>query len=195
MPRSVGNREVRVDLVLLAPAQSKATLPRTCGLCCLYKLYQYSNILSKLITSQEEEAVPFNQSKTTTLNDFLAAVCERLKPLGPNAVTFFEFFGQKDLARKLVERCQADSRVGEMDLNAGDFDVIYQLMVKELRDAAGRAFSEVHPETYDTAHTISGAICAELNEYFECSGPDGTYDLIPVKSYIEMVSGSPTSPQ
>lgn len=132
--------------------------------------------------------MPFNTKKTTKLNEFLVRVHARLQAQNNSQVLIlFEIFVQKNLARDLVENTGAKPELAELDLLAGDFDVIYPFVAEKLHDAASQNFSKVHPDTYQDAHVISEAFCAELNEFFECFG-DEQYDLIPIKSFVEMMN-------
>lgn len=133
--------------------------------------------------------MPFNKDKTITLRELLSRVKARIEASGSRQVlSFFTSFVEQGLSHTLVE-VGYQSDVADIDLNAGDFDAFYRVAVEILCQAAGRNFSEVHPDTYQDAHGVSEAFCAELNEYFECSGEDGLFDLIPVKSHLEMVTG------
>ncbi|MFA6552453.1 MAG: hypothetical protein WCT19_03050 [Candidatus Paceibacterota bacterium] len=132
--------------------------------------------------------MPFNSTKTIKLNDFLGRVHTRLQAHNnPHILTFFEIFLQDSLANDLVKEAGAKPGLAELELLPGDFDVIYDFAANKLRDAAGRNLSEVHLDVYQNAQAVSQAFCDELNEFFECSGEDGLYDLIPIKSFVEMM--------
>lgn len=138
--------------------------------------------------------MPFNKEKTISLKDFLERVHARIKTENnPQVLACFEVYIMRNLAEKLVEEGAAVPEVAELDLMPGDFDSFYPFVAKELRDAASRNYSEVHLDSYQEAHAVSVAFCAELNEYFECSGEDGLYDLIPIVSFVEMLRARQTT--
>jgi hypothetical protein len=139
--------------------------------------------------------MPFNNTKTIKLEEFLLRVQARLQAEGRSKeLISFEGFLNGSLAEDLVRARVMSPIVRDGDLIAGDFDAVYPFVANQLWAAAGRNLSEVHPDTYQDAHVVSEAFCAELNEYFECSDEDGTFDLLSIKSPTEMVTAAATAP-
>lgn len=130
--------------------------------------------------------MPFNDKKVVTVDDFMKQVHARIEKGGnSDALLFYEIFLQKGFLEKI--KATAETVPGwDGSAIAGDFDFIYKIAASILHDAASREYSEVHPNIYKDAHAISVAFCEELNEFFECSGEDRLFDLIPIKSYVEM---------
>lgn len=131
--------------------------------------------------------MPFNNKKTIKISDFLDLLRKRLEAgNNPSVLIFFESFLEKRLVTELIEQTGAQSNLSELEVLPGDFDEIYSFAVQMLHNAASRNFSEAHSDIYEEAHAVSEAFCAELNEVFECSGEDGVFDLIPIKSFTTM---------
>lgn len=129
--------------------------------------------------------MPFNREKIVNVSDFLNQLHEKLKAGGdPAPLGFFEIFLKDQLVGDLKEMVGMPDWDGRA--NAGGFDSIYPHAVEILHEAAGRNYSEVHPDIYKEAHAVSAAFCELLNEVFECSGDDGVFNLIPIRSFVEM---------
>lgn len=127
--------------------------------------------------------MPFNRDKKLKLVDLLARVRARIAAQNrEGAMISFEIHVQKNLIRDLIQHEGFRPELDELELLAGDFDFIYPYVAARLHDAASRNLSEVHLDTYQDAHVVSVAFCAELNEHFECSKEDGLFDLIPIRS-------------
>ena len=130
--------------------------------------------------------MPF-RNKVISLSSFLGTVRTRLEQDSDSSTLTFFDTSVSGLQRELQERGMV--RVGREDLavNAGDFDVIYPVAAGLLREAASSLYSEAHPDSYQLAHQVSEAFCGQLNETFECTGKE-EFELIPVKSYVEMMA-------
>jgi len=115
------------------------------------------------------------------LTDFLEKLRQRIESNGDSAVLISFDHSLREGLVKEVKECATD---WDGCVNAGDFDAIYPMAVKILRDTAGRNLSEAHPDTYDEAHSVSVAFCEELNDVFQCSG-DEEFDLIPINSLVD----------
>ena len=121
-------------------------------------------------------------NKEILLSDFLKSLRKRIESSGnTGALIYFETYLEDGLIEAVKERSISWNGL----CNAGDFDRIYPIAVKIIREAAGRNLSEAHPDTYQQAHAVSVAFCEELNETFQCSGDD-KFDLIPIKSFVSM---------
>lgn len=133
--------------------------------------------------------MPFNEEKSILIQDFLSQLHEKIKTDAPSSLIFFEAFLKDQLIEDFREEFDLPANWGKFVnvglVNAGDFDQIYPMAAAILYEAAGRNYSEVHPDIYKEAHGISTAFCELLNEVFECSGDDGVFDLIPIVSFAE----------
>jgi hypothetical protein len=121
------------------------------------------------------------------IKDFLDRLHKRLEKEGDHeALLFYEVFLEKSVIRELSDTGRMVSNWQELDLIAGDYDLIYPFSANMLHRAASAGFSE-HSNTYAIAHKVSIAFCHELNEVFGFTG-DNKYDLLPIKSYVEMAA-------
>lgn len=125
-------------------------------------------------------------NKEIDLGEFMKQLHQRIQKTGNTAVLiFFESFWAEQLPEKIKRA--ADPSWDGRTVNAGDFDEIYPIAARMLRDAASRNFSEAHPQIYEEAHEVSIAFCDELNELFQCSGKE-KFDLIPIKSFAQSMA-------
>lgn len=135
-------------------------------------------------TEKRRSEMPF-VNKEMQLTDFLEQLHKRIEASDNSAaLIFFEVFLQKRLV-EAVKKHPGLASDWDGRVNAGDFDVIYPMAAEILHDAASREYSSTHPDIYKDAHAVSTAFCEELNKFFECSGDEG-FDLIPIKSFVDM---------
>lgn len=124
-------------------------------------------------------------NRSILFSKFMRQLRQRIeKNDNPYAITFFEFFLERQLPEEVRRRVAHD---WDGQVNAGDFDVIYPMAASILHDAATREASETHSETYIAATAVSLTICAELNELFQCSGEEA-FDPLPIRSYSEIMA-------
>lgn len=127
-------------------------------------------------------------NKEIKITDFLEKLHERLRLKDDSdALIFFEIFLKKDLVKDFMEQNRIASN-WDGRINAGNFDVIYPFAARMLHDAAARNVTD-SLSIYETANTVSVTFWEELNELFECS-EEHKFDLIPIKSYVEMAAAA-----
>lgn len=125
-------------------------------------------------------------NKEIQLREFLERVHQRIKAGGNGeALGLFKIYVMGGLIRRLQEL--NPSWVGRVA--AGNFDVLYPMAVEILHDAAATNYSECHPDIYKNADVVSEAFCAELNEFFECSG-EHVFQRVAIVSYVEMMQAA-----
>ena len=98
------------------------------------------------------------------IGEFLDGLHRRLeKDFG--ALIFFGCF----LKNRLVEEINKQIQDGLADLETGiaderSWDIVYNIAAEVLWDAASRNHSEVHPDIFDEANSVSEAFCEEMKE-------------------------------
>ena len=99
-----------------------------------------------------------------TIGEFLDGLCGRLEK-NHSALIFVDCFLRNGLVREINKYVQ-DNMV-DLETNVLDkqvWETIYQIAGEVLWDAASRNYSEVHPDIFDEANSVSEAFCEEMKE-------------------------------
>jgi len=151
----------------------------------LFFASKLASVLKEHSNKKGKVSMPFNGERAVQLDVFMVGLQKKMREgENTNALTFFELFLKNALPNE-VRRQAAKGWDGLV--NAGDFDVIYPMAARTLLDAATTNASEVHPDTYKDASTVSQAFADELNDVFQCSGDD-RFEFLPIKSYSQMMA-------
>jgi hypothetical protein len=127
------------------------------------------------------------QNRDVSLQEFMSQLRSRVQQNKGDLVLFDMALQHRDRFRKQVQEMLGANDDWDGIVNAGNFDEIYPLAAQMLRDLASNLYSEAHPTIYEDANKVSTMFSEQLNETFQATGKM-TYDLIPIKSWADIMS-------